>query len=112
MRAALLAITVITSYSIHYTKLYDILKAANAVIANNAARMGKQLWTQGHEGEPIELYSAYNDLDEARYVVERIQSWVNEGRRRDEIAVLYRSNAQSRLFEEELLRADVPYTVA
>jgi DNA helicase-2/ATP-dependent DNA helicase PcrA len=95
----------------NYRSTGTILKAANAVIANNAARMGKQLWTQGHEGEPIELYTAYNDLDEARYVVERIQSWVSEGRRRDEIAVLYRSNAQSRLFEERLIQCGIPYRV-
>ena len=95
----------------NYRSTGTILKAANAVIANNAARMGKQLWTQGHEGEPIELYMAYNDLDEARYVVERIQSWVNEGQRRDEIAVLYRSNAQSRLFEERLIQCGIPYRV-
>jgi len=95
----------------NYRSTGTILKAANAVIANNAARMGKQLWTQGHEGEPIEFYSAYNDLDEARYVVERIQSWVSEGHRRDEIAVLYRSNAQSRLFEERLIQCGIPYRV-
>jgi DNA helicase-2/ATP-dependent DNA helicase PcrA len=95
----------------NYRSTGTILKAANAVIANNAARMGKQLWTQGHEGEPIEFYPAYNDLDEARYVVERIQSWVSEGCRRDEIAVLYRSNAQSRLFEERLIQCGIPYRV-
>jgi DNA helicase-2/ATP-dependent DNA helicase PcrA len=95
----------------NYRSTGTILKAANAVIANNAARMGKHLWTEGHEGEPIELYMAYNDLDEARYVVERIQSWVNEGHRRDEIAVLYRSNAQSRLFEERLIQCGIPYRV-
>jgi len=95
----------------NYRSTGTILKAANAVIANNAARMGKQLWTEDHEGEPIELYMAYNDLDEARYVIERIQSWVNEGHRRDEIAVLYRSNAQSRLFEERLIQYGIPYRV-
>jgi ATP-dependent DNA helicase UvrD/PcrA len=95
----------------NYRSTGTILKAANAVIANNAARMGKQLWTQDHEGEPIELYMAYNDLDEARYVIERIQSWVVEGHRRDEIAVLYRSNAQSRLFEERLIQYGIPYRV-
>jgi DNA helicase-2/ATP-dependent DNA helicase PcrA len=88
-----------------------ILKAANAVIANNAARMGKQLWTQGREGDPIRLYSAYNDLDEARYVVEHLQACVNEGYRRGDIAVLYRSNAQSRLFEERLIQCRIPYRV-
>jgi ATP-dependent DNA helicase UvrD/PcrA len=95
----------------NYRSTGTILKAANAVIANNAARMGKHLWTEDHEGEPIELYIAYNDLDEARYVIERIQSWMNEGHRRDEIAVLYRSNAQSRLFEERLLQSGIPYRV-
>jgi ATP-dependent DNA helicase UvrD/PcrA len=95
----------------NYRSTGTILKAANAVIANNAARMGKQLWTQCHEGEPIQLYTAYNDLDEARFVVERIQSWVHEGHRRSDIAVLYRSNAQSRLFEERLIQCGIPYRV-
>jgi DNA helicase-2/ATP-dependent DNA helicase PcrA len=95
----------------NYRSTGTILKAANAVISNNAARLGKQLWTQGHEGEPIQLYIAYNDLDEAHYVTERIQSWLNEGHRRGDIAVLYRSNAQSRLFEERLVQCGIPYRV-
>ncbi len=95
----------------NYRSTGTILKAANAVIGNNAKRLGKQLWTQGHEGDPIQLYTAYNDLDEARFVVERIQSWVNGGGRRSDIGVLYRSNAQSRAFEERLIQCAIPYRV-
>jgi DNA helicase-2/ATP-dependent DNA helicase PcrA len=95
----------------NYRSTGTILKAANAVIANNAERLGKQLWTEGHEGERIQLYTAYNEQDEARFVVERIQGWVDEGRRRSDVAVLYRSNAQSRVFEERLIQYGVPYRV-
>ena len=70
--------------------------------------MGKKLWTQSEDGEPIIYYLAYNEKDEARFVVDRIQSWVDEGRSRSEIAVLYRSNAQSRQFEEVLVARGVP----
>jgi len=95
----------------NYRSTATILKAANAVIANNAGRMGKQLWTQGADGEPIQLYTAYNEQDEARYVVDRIEDEVDRGMARSEIAVLYRSNAQSRIFEERLMQCGVPYRV-
>ena len=95
----------------NYRSTGNILKAANQVIAHNQGRLGKQLWTADPEGEPILLYSAYSDLDEAQFVVSRIQDWAAHGRRRAETAVLYRSNAQSRVLEEKLIQAGVPYRV-
>lgn len=95
----------------NYRSTSTILKAANALIDNNQGRMGKELWTEGEEGEPILLYNAYNERDEARFVVDRIEDWVSQGHERKEIAVLYRSNAQSRQFEEQLISRGVPYKV-
>ena len=95
----------------NYRSTETILSAANAVIENNSARLGKRLWTDGERGDPIQLYAAFNERDEAEFVINRIQDHVNEGGRRDETAVLYRSNAQSRVFEEALLRAGIPYRV-
>ncbi|TVO76788.1 DNA helicase II [Sedimenticola selenatireducens] len=95
----------------NYRSTATILKAANAVIANNPSRLGKELWTDGSEGEPINLYNAFNEVDEARFVVERIRHFATEGHRRDECAILYRSNAQSRQFEEALIQAQLPYRV-
>ncbi|MEO6696531.1 MAG: DNA helicase II [Gammaproteobacteria bacterium] len=95
----------------NYRSTATILKAANALIAHNSGRLGKNLWTAGEQGKPILVYSAFNDLDEARFVVERIRQWVAEGGRRVEAAVLYRSNAQSRVIEEALLQAAMPYRV-
>ena len=95
----------------NYRSTSTILKAANGLIARNTDRLGKELWTAGEEGEPIRLYSGYNDLDEARFIAERAQEWVSQGGSPDEIAVLYRSNAQSRVLEEAFLRADLPYRI-
>ncbi len=95
----------------NYRSTGTILKAANALIDNNLSRLGKELWTQSAEGEPITYYSAYNEKDEARFVIDRIEAWVAEGRSRSEVAVLYRSNAQSRQFEEVLLTRGIPYRV-
>ncbi len=95
----------------NYRSTATILDAANALIQNNAGRMGKELWTNGSEGEPIQLYSAFNDLDEARFVAEQVQAWGEEGGARAECAVLYRSNAQSRVLEEALLAAQIPYRI-
>ncbi len=95
----------------NYRSTATILKAANAVIANNPSRLGKELWTDGDDGEPIQLYNAFNEVDEARFVVERIRHFTGEGHRRDECAILYRSNAQSRQFEEALIQAQLPYRV-
>ena len=96
----------------NYRSTANILKAANALIDNNQGRLGKELWTDGEEGEAISLYSAYNEYDEARYIVECIEQALRKGEvNRDEIAILYRSNAQSRVLEEALLRAAVPYRI-
>ncbi len=95
----------------NYRSTANILNAANAIIARNNERLGKNLWTDGSEGEPIRVYSAYNERDEAEFIVARIQDWVRHGNTRSEAAVLYRSNAQSRVFEETLLQANVPYRV-
>lgn len=95
----------------NYRSTATILNAANAVIANNQGRLGKNLWTAGTDGEPIDLYAAFNEQDEARYVVEQIDALVNKGHRRDEVAILYRSNAQSRVLEEALLRENTPYRI-
>ncbi|MDJ0779254.1 MAG: DNA helicase II [Gammaproteobacteria bacterium] len=95
----------------NYRSTSTILKAANALIDNNRERLGKELWTESGDGEPILYYSAYNERDEARFVVDRIEGWISEGRARSEIAVLYRSNAQSRQFEETLVTRGIPYRV-
>ncbi len=95
----------------NYRSTTHILDAANAVIQNNGSRMGKNLWTAGEEGEPVKLYTAYNEQDEARFVIDQIQAWVNDGGKRSEVAILYRSNAQSRVFEEVLLNVGMPYRV-
>ncbi|MDH4562923.1 DNA helicase II [Pseudomonas sp. BN411] len=95
----------------NYRSTAGILKAANALIANNQGRLGKELWTEGEDGEPIGLYAAFNEHDEARYVVESIESALKDGMARSEIAILYRSNAQSRVLEEALLREKIPYRI-
>jgi len=95
----------------NYRSTSTILNAANAIISHNNERLGKNLWTDDHEGDAIRLYSAYNDRDEAEFVVARIEDWVNQGNLRAEAAVLYRSNAQSRVFEEILLAKQIPYRV-
>jgi len=95
----------------NYRSTATILKAANAIIANNSDRLGKELWTEGNDGEPIRLYRAYNERDEAEFVIGRLQDWIAEGNPRAEAAILYRSNAQSRVFEEFLLQKQIPYRV-
>src|SRR5271167_3142302 len=95
----------------NYRSTGTILKAANALIANNSGRLGKNLWTSGADGERIKLYAAFNERDEADFVVNRIRDWVERGGARREVAVLYRSNAQSRVFEEAFLNARMPYRV-
>jgi DNA helicase-2/ATP-dependent DNA helicase PcrA len=95
----------------NYRSTATILNAANALIANNTARMGKTLWTAGESGEPIHLYAAFNERDEADFVVDRIRDWVRQGGLRQHCGVLYRSNAQSRVLEEALLVARIPYRV-
>ena len=95
----------------NYRSTGTILDAANALIRHNTSRMGKNLWTAGEKGQPISLYAAFNEQDEARYVVDRIEQWIDSGRRADDCAILYRTTAQSRLFEEYLLRKNIPYRV-
>lgn len=95
----------------NYRSTATILEAANAVIANNDARLGKNLWTEGSEGEAIRIYSAYNERDEADFVIGRLKDWSNQGNARADAAVLYRSNAQSRVLEEALINARLPYRV-
>ncbi len=95
----------------NYRSTGTILKAANTIIANNTGRMGKELWTATGEGEPCSLYAAFNEQDEAYFVVERIRAWINEGGLRSDAAILYRSNAQSRQFEEKLMATATPYKV-
>jgi DNA helicase-2/ATP-dependent DNA helicase PcrA len=95
----------------NYRSTATILEAANGLIAHNASRLGKKLWTSGARGEPIRLYTAFNERDEAEFVTHRIRERVAAGGVRREIAILYRSNAQSRVFEEAFLSARVPYRV-
>ncbi|TLX76748.1 DNA helicase II [Pseudomonas nicosulfuronedens] len=96
----------------NYRSTGTILKAANALIANNSGRLGKELWTDGVDGDPITLYSGFNEHDEARYIVETIEDALRkDGLKRSEIAILYRSNAQSRVLEEALLREKIPYRI-
>jgi len=95
----------------NYRSTGNILEAANALIRNNTGRLGKNLWTSGEPGEPVKLYAAFNERDEADFVVNRIRDWSLKGGRRSDCAILYRSNAQSRTFEEALLSARIPYRV-
>ncbi|MCD6046704.1 MAG: uvrD [Gammaproteobacteria bacterium] len=95
----------------NYRSTGHILAAANALIANNQGRLGKSLWTQGNQGDAISVYMAFNDYDEARFIVDQIKKWVNEGGKRSEVAILYRSNAQSRVLEECLIQASMPYRI-
>jgi DNA helicase-2/ATP-dependent DNA helicase PcrA len=95
----------------NYRSSATILNAANAVIENNGSRMGKNLWTEGAAGDPIRVYSAYNERDEADFIVGRLRDWSEQGNARADAAVLYRSNAQSRVLEETLINAGLPYRV-
>ena len=95
----------------NYRSTATILDAANGLIARNAGRLGKNLWTDGDRGEPITLYAGFNEQDEARYIVEQAEKWFADGEPRRSIAILYRSNAQSRVLEESLLREGIPYRI-
>ena len=95
----------------NYRSTATILDAANALIAHNSSRLGKNLWTSGQRGETIKLYAAFNERDEADFVIQRIRDWSSRGGNRRDVAILYRSNAQSRVFEEALLSARIPYKV-
>ena len=95
----------------NYRSTQTILQAANGVIAQNSGRLGKELWTAGETGEAIDLYAGYNEHDEARYIVEQAEQWLLGGNNRSSVAVLYRSNAQSRVLEEALIRNAIPYRI-
>lgn len=95
----------------NYRSTATILQAANQLISHNQGRMGKNLWTQGLEGDKIKLFSAFNEIEEGRFVAEKIQQFLEQGRSPDDIAVLYRSNALSRVIEESLLRAGIAYRI-
>lgn len=95
----------------NYRSTATILNAANAVIANNNARLGKNLWTEGAAGESIKVYAAYNERDESDFVIGRLRDWIDQGNLRANAAILYRSNAQSRVLEEGLINARIPYRV-
>ena len=95
----------------NYRSHGNILTAANAIIKNNRERLGKNLWTDAGEGEPIRCFEAYSDLDEARFIVEEIRELVRDGVSPTQMALLYRSNAQSRVLENELFTKNVPYKV-
>ncbi len=95
----------------NYRSTATILKAANAVISNNQSRLGKDLWTDGSEGESISLYTAFNELDEARFIVSRIRDWHNKGNPLTDTAILYRNNAQSRVLEEALIQDGLHYRI-
>jgi DNA helicase-2/ATP-dependent DNA helicase PcrA len=95
----------------NYRSTAAILAAANGLIAHNSGRLGKTLWTNGEPGLPIQIYAAFNERDEAEFVARRVADYVAGGNRRSDIAVLYRSNAQSRAFEEAFIAARIPYRV-
>jgi DNA helicase-2/ATP-dependent DNA helicase PcrA len=103
--------TTVVKLEQNYRSTATILNAANAVIANNSSRLGKNLWTEGAEGEAIRVYSAYNERDEADFVIGRLRDWISQGNARSDSAILYRSNAQSRVLEEGLINARIPYRV-
>ena len=95
----------------NYRSTSTILAAANALIAHNDTRMGKELWTTGPDGEKISIYSAFNEIEEARFVSERIKQELRLGREPNDIAILYRSNAQSRVLEESFLHTGITYRI-
>jgi len=95
----------------NYRSTGNILSAANAVILNNSIRMGKNLWTDSGSGETIKRYAAFNEVDEAQFIVDSLRVFANEGNQYKDIAILYRSNAQSRILEECLLQVQIPYRI-
>ena len=95
----------------NYRSTANILNSANQLISNNSNRLGKNLWTAGNEGEPVGIYAAFNELDEALFVASQIKTWVEDGGNLNDCAVLYRSNSQSRVIEEALIRANIPYRI-
>ncbi len=95
----------------NYRSTATILKAANHLISHNSSRLGKQLWTEGDDGDRIKLFTAYNEQDEARYVVDEIANAKSRGRAYRDLAILYRVSAQSRVIEEALVQSSIPYRI-
>ncbi|AZG34829.1 MAG: DNA helicase II [Shewanella psychromarinicola] len=95
----------------NYRSTANILNASNSVIANNPDRLGKELWTEDKDGEPISVYCAFNEMDEAKFIVSRISEWHEKGGSLSECAILYRSNAQSRVLEEAFLHKGLAYRI-
>ena len=95
----------------NYRSHGNILDAANALIKNNRGRLGKNLWTDAGAGEAIRVFEAFSDIDEAHFVVDEVRELVRDSFVRTQIALLYRSNAQSRVLEHQLFSAGVPYRV-
>ena len=95
----------------NYRSTGVILAASNALITHNDGRLGKKLWSNGGQGDLISLYGAFNDLDEARFIINQIKQGLKKELRPNEVAVLYRSNAQSRVLEEALISAQIPYRI-
>jgi len=95
----------------NYRSTGNILSASNALIANNQNRLEKSLWTESGDGDLINVFNARDEREEAQYVVGEIQSQFNQGRNLDECAILYRSNAQSRIFEESLIKHNLNYRI-
>ena len=95
----------------NYRSHSNILDAANAIISHNKHRLGKNLWTSAGKGEPVRIYEAYNDTDEAQFIVDEVNTLQSEGIALGDMALLYRSNAQSRILEHTLFSANIPYRV-
>jgi ATP-dependent DNA helicase UvrD/PcrA len=95
----------------NYRSTGNILAAANGLITHNQGRLGKELWTEDHDGPPVRVFAGFDERDEAEFVVDKITAWVEHGGQRADIAVLYRSNAQSRVFEEAFINQRIPYRV-
>ena len=93
----------------NYRSTKTILQAANHVIENNVNRKVKKLWTENEDGQPITYYRAQSEQDEGRYVLSQIQSLLRDGYHYDDFAILYRTNAQSRVMEENLLKSNIPF---
>jgi DNA helicase-2/ATP-dependent DNA helicase PcrA len=95
----------------NYRSHSNILDAANAIITHNRSRLGKNLWTAAGAGEPVRVFEAYNDIEEAQFIVDEVKALRNEGQSLADMALLYRSNAQSRVLEHALFSAGLPYRV-
>ena len=95
----------------NYRSKNNILNAANSIIKNNENRLGKNLWTASGDGDPIRVFRALSDADEAQYILDEIKMWHRKGIRYQQMAILYRSNAQSRILEHHMVSNNIPYRV-